>query len=82
MEREGGEKKNRNSPFPHKPKCTLFTPPPPPPQFCLTIVFDFSWDDCTTHEKFEMMVMQIFFRVGSGGGGANKIHYGLCENGE
>ena len=33
------------------------------------IVFDFSWDDCNTQEKFERMVMQI-----SGGG--------LLENGE
>ena len=28
------------------------------------------------------MVMQFFFLGGGGGGGINKVHYGLCENGE
>ena len=70
MEREGGEKKIEIHHFHinHNAPCL----PPPPPQFCLTIVFDFSWDDCTTHEKFEMMVMQIFFRAGSRGGGGKQ----------
>ena len=31
-----------------------------PPQFCITIVFNFSWDDCNTQEKLETMVMQKF----------------------
>ena len=44
------------------------------PKFCITIVFDFSWDDYNTQEKLETMVMQIL--------GVNKMHYGLCENGE
>ena len=35
-------------------------PPPPPPKFCITIVFDFSWDDCNTQEELETMVMQNF----------------------
>ena len=48
------------------------------------IVFDFSWDDRYTQEKLETMVMQIFLVSfwGGGGGGLNKVHYGLCENGE
>ena len=46
-----------------------------PPKFCLTIVLDFSWDDCNTQGKLETMVMQ-------NSGGVNKVHYGLCENGE
>ena len=55
-------------------------------------VFDFSSDDCNTPEQLETMVMQcylfIFFFGGGGGGvrggveGINKVHYGLCENGE
>ena len=44
------------------------------PEFCVTIVFDFSWDDCNTQEKLETVVMQNY--------GVNKLHYGLCENGE
>ena len=30
-----------------------------PPKFCITTVFDFSWDDYNTQEKLETMVMQI-----------------------
>ena len=50
-----------------------------PTKFCTTIAFDFSWDDCT-QEKLETMFMPFF--VGGGGGGINKVYYGLCENGE
>ena len=50
-----------------------------PPKFCITIVFDFSWDECNTQEKLKTMVMQNL-RGGGGGGGVNKVHYGLCEN--
>ena len=46
-----------------------------PPEFCLTIVLDFSWDDCNIQEKLETMVVQ-------NSGWVNKVHYGLCENGE
>ena len=46
-----------------------------PPKLCITIVLDFSWDDCNTQEKLETMVMQ-----NSGGGGVN--NYGLCESSE
>ena len=31
-----------------------------PPKFCITIVFDISWDDSDTLEKLETMVMQNF----------------------
>ena len=54
----------------HNATCLL-------PQFCITIVFDFSWGDCNTQGKLETMVM-LNFR----GRGGNKMHYGLCENGE
>ena len=44
-------------------------PPPPPHKFCLTIVFDFSWDDCNTLKKLETMVMaKLGARGGRGGG--------------
>ena len=43
----------------HNPPCL-------PPKFCITIVFDFSWDDWEPAK---------FLRV-------NKFLYGLCENGE
>ena len=33
-------------------------PPPPPKKLSITIVFDFSWDDCNTPENLETMVMQ------------------------
>ena len=39
----------------------LCLPPPPPPlpkKNCITIVFDFFWDDCNTEAKMETMVMQ------------------------
>ena len=39
---------------------------PPPYKFCLTIVFDFSWDDCNTQKKLETMVMEKL------GGGATR----------
>ena len=49
--------KLENSPFLHRSSCTLF-PPPPPKKSCITIVFDFSLDDCYTQEKLETMDMQ------------------------
>ena len=37
-------------------------PPPPPPRKkkCITVVFNFSLDDCVTQEKLETIVMQNF----------------------
>ena len=47
--------------------------------FYITVVFVFSWNDCTTQEKLETVVMQFFFRrVGE----VNKVKHGLCGNGE
>ena len=48
-----------------------------PAKFCIAIVFDFSSNDCNTQEKLETTMMQNW-----GGGGVNKVHYGLYENGE
>lgn len=41
------------SPFLRRPSCTLF---PLRKTFCITIVFDFSLDDCYTEEKLERIV--------------------------
>ena len=49
-----------------------------PAKFCIAIVFDFSSNDCNTQEKLETTMMQNW----GGGGGVNKVHYGLYENGE
>ena len=61
----------------------LFPPTPPPAKkkFCITIVFDFSLDDCNTLEKLNTIIMQNFLFSG-GGGGVNEVLYGLCENGD
>ena len=55
-------------------KFTIFTQAinaicSPPSKFCITIVFNFSWDDCNTREKLETMAMQSL--------GATKVDYGL-----
>ena len=50
------------------------------PKSCIhvSIVFNFSWDDCNTQEKLETLVIQNFFE----GRGLNKVYYEQCENGE
>ena len=57
-----------------------------PPIFCITIVLDFSWDECNTQKKLKTRVMQFFFFFffggGEGGWGVNKVHYGQCESSE
>ena len=47
-----------------------------PKTFCISIVFNFSWDDCKSQEKLKTMLMQKKF------GGVNKVHYGRCGSGE
>ena len=44
-----------------------------PPKLCITIVFDFFWNDCNTPENLETMVTQ-------NSEGENKVHYGLYES--
>ena len=44
-----------------------------PPKLCITIVFDFSCDDCNTLENLETMVMQ-------NSDWENKVHYSLYES--
>ena len=61
-----------------------------PPNVCISIVFDFPWDDCNTQEKLKTIVRICFFFGRGGGGGrrsgggrkVNKVHYSLCENDE
>ena len=58
----------------------VYSPPPRPPKNGVTIVFDFSWDDCT---NLEMFMKFLFFCAGRGGvGGKHKFHYGFGESGE
>ena len=38
------------------------------PKFCISIVFDFSWDDCSTQEKLQTMLMPNIFFFGGGVG--------------
>ena len=49
------------------------TPCSPPPNFCISIVLNFSWDDCKEQEKLKTMLMQSFL-------GANKVNYGRLES--
>ena len=48
----------------HNATCLPF----PPPKFYITIVLDFSLDDCNTFEKLETMVLQNFGEEAGGGG--------------
>lgn len=41
-----------------------------PPKLCISIVFNFSWDDCNPQEELETVVMQ---HVGGGGGGGQNV---------
>ena len=45
-----------------------------PLKFCISIVPNFSWDDCKSQEKLKTMLMQNF-------GGTTKKYYGIFENG-
>ena len=44
------------------------------PELCITIVFDFPWDDCNTLEKLETIYANFWW--------VKKVHYGLCESNE
>ena len=53
-----------------------------PPKFCISFVFNFSWDGCNTQEKWKTKVRQNFFLGRWGGGGTNQVHYGRrCGSG-
>ena len=47
-----------------------------PRKVCITIVFNFCLVLQSSQEKSKTIFMQNFF------GGVNKVHFGLCENGE
>ena len=63
--------------------AALPAPPPPRslnalvqmPKFCIIIVFDLPWVDRNSQEKLEKNGYAKFL-------GVNKVHYGLCHNGE
>ena len=44
------------------------------PKFCISIVFNFSWDSCDTSFEMKNNGYAKF-------GGANKVHYGKCGSG-
>ena len=44
------------------------------PKFCITMVFDFSWDNCNIRD-WKQWLCKI-------ARGVNKVHCGLCENGK
>ena len=66
-------RERKNSPFSHRPQCTLFTPPSlnsTHQKKYITIVFDSSWDDCNTYEtKREKKCLCKVLVRGRGGGG-------------
>ena len=63
----------------HKALCSPPPPLPPPKNICITIVSNFSWGSVqSSQEKSRTMGEQNL----GGGGGVNKVHYGLRENGE
>ena len=49
--------------------------------FVITIVFDFSWDDCYTQEILDYGYSK-FGGGGEEGRGRGKVYYGRCENGK
>ena len=59
-----------------------------PQTFCITIVFDFTLDDCNTQEELETSALPffLFFLFFFGGGGwereVNEVYHGVCENGD
>ena len=44
-----------------------------PQNVTLSIVFNFSWDNCNTQEKLKTEVIQIFFFGGGGWGGKQGV---------
>ena len=59
----------------HNASCLPLPPSPSFPKFCMSIVFDFSWDGYKTQENWKTKVMQNFFFFGGG------VHYGKCGSG-
>ena len=53
-----------------------------PSKFCITLVFNFSLVLYSSQEKSKTVAMKKKKKLGRGGGGLNKVHFGLGENGE
>ena len=71
------------SPFSHRPQCTLFIPhPPPPPPILQNHCLGFLLRRLLHPEEIGNNGYAKFFLGGSGGGGVNKVLYGLCESSE
>ena len=58
------------------PKMHLVCAPTPPPP----TQFNFSWDGCNNGRNEKRRLCKI--GGGWGGGGVNKVYYGICANGE
>ena len=54
--------------------------PQPPPQNYISIVLNFSRDNCNSQEELKTKGMQFLGGVGVEGGG-NKMYYGRCASG-
>ena len=66
----------------HNAPCSPHpSPPPARPKFCIIIVFNFFWVSKSPQEIEDNGYNIISFSGGEGGGG-DKVHYGLSENGE
>ena len=50
-----------------------------PPKICITIFFDFSWDDCNTQENWKQLLCKI---LGDEQNKKGAKFCGLCENGK
>ena len=59
---------SRDCKLPHFPKCTLF------PKFCISIVFNFSWDAVIPRRNEKQRLCKCER-------GADKVHYGRCARG-
>ena len=56
-----------------------------PPKFCIIIVSNFSWVITVVPREIQDNGYAKFGGGGGGGGAGrevNRVHYGLCENGE
>ena len=72
------------SPFSHRPQCTLFIPypPPPPPNFAKPLSCISAKTTVTPRRNRKQWLCKIFSGRELGGGGVNKVLYGLCESSE
>ena len=59
----------------HNTPCLPPPHPNPPKSFCISIIFQFSWDLQSSQENLKTTLTQLFFFFG-GGGGVSKVYFG------